>query len=1023
MLPKPVFASGSANTLVRVTFEFHSSIPALMLRFLKSRITLVFLLTCVVAQCLNCPSMLAQKQIGIQKQPFAHAHILYVKFREQSPMLQAWRTHNRKGSIDELSGILGKHDTKPYLDDASYRAAGERLQKHVFETVGEQNPYPILQELSARYLQGMGRWCEVQLLDPQRADLAPILAAKLEALPDVEIAECAPVRIADSTTNDPLVGAQQHLPRIRAFEAWSAVQAALPQSDTSRIIVGVVDTGFDYKHEDLRDAIFINQGESGTDALGRDRRTNGIDDDRNGKIDDWRGWDIAGADGLGEDNDPFLTENSHGTHVAGILGAVTNNNIGVSGAVGLSSRFRLLLVKAGANASSQVIYNGARGVLYAATMGAQVINCSWGSATARSFAEQETIALAQRMGVLVIVSAGNDGRFIPTFPSVYPDILSVGWLNSDDSRSFSSNYYPSLSISAPGSGIYSTFVENRYGISSGTSMAAPQVTAAAALVKLRYPRMTAPQIAQLLKSSADTNDALLGNLAGLFGTGRLNMLRAVQSPTMPSLALDSYTVSDENNNGLLESGERININLSIRAGLGAVESGFVEMRSTIPDTSRYLPFWDELRKQLPAFAASDIRRGVVSFSFRLTRTLLENFEIPLIFNFRSQSGTLLGRDGFVLIANQSYATMRLNNIVATVGTTGRLGYNEYPRRTQGDGVLFKPFPEESLIYDAGIMVASGADSLSSSVRVSAFERDRAFVPTSLVRLVTAPDSSSLIAKSTFQDRNGETDAGVSVEQQVFQNRNPLQQNSLLHSFKITNTSERDFSKLFVGMFFDWDIGNDANRNEVFWDDTLKAGFVRFLGNSTAMGQSPPLPVIAMQMLSGEKTNFYPMVFFDTTANAPTPETFTRSAKYASLTTGIIRTRKEGDVCAVIGAGPIALAKNSSTTVSFSLTIGQTIEEVRAILRGDTSAVRAVRVFPNPAQNLVFLAYTLPEDESVSVEIVNILGQHAAQILENAPRRKGSNQELFNAEILASGTYLVRVKSRSGIKIAPLVVVK
>ncbi|TAE29696.1 MAG: T9SS C-terminal target domain-containing protein [Candidatus Kapaibacterium sp.] len=988
-----------------------------MLYFLKSRIFLVFLLAFTIAQYLNVPPILAQKQ------PFAHAHILYVKFREQSPMLQAWRTHARKGSIDALSGVLGKHDTKPYVDDASYRAAEERLQKHVFETIGEQNPYPVLHELSTRYLHGMGRWCEVHLLDAQRADIAPMLAAKLEALPDVEIAECAPQRKADSTSNDPLVGAQQHLPRIRAFEAWSAVQSALPQSDTSRIIVGVVDTGFDYNHEDLRDVIFINQGESGMDALGRDRRTNGVDDDRNGKIDDWRGWDIAGTDSFTEDNDPLLTENSHGTHVAGILGAVTNNNIGVAGAVGLSSRFRLLLVKCGTNSGSQTIYNGARGVLYAATMGAQVINCSWGSASARSFAEQETIALAQRMGALVVVSAGNDGRFIPMFPSSYPDILSVGWLNSDDSRSFSSNFYPTVGISAPGSGIYATFVDNRYGVLSGTSMAAPQVTAAAALVKLRYPRMTAPHIAQLLKSSADTNDALLGELAGLLGTGRLNMLRAVQSPTIPSLALESYTVSDENNNGVLESGERIQINLSIRAGLGAVERGIVEMRSTIPDTSRFLPFWDDLRKQLPTFAASEIRRGAASFSFRLTRTLLENFEIPLIFSFRSQSGALLGRDGFVLVANQSYATMRLNNIVASVGTTGRLGYNEYPRRTQGDGVAYKPCPAESLIYDGGIMVASGTDSVSTSVRINSFERERSFLPSSLVRLVAAPDSSSLIAKSSFQDRNGATDAGVSVEQQVFQYRNPLQQNSLLHSFKITNTSERDFSKLFVGMFFDWDIGTDASRNEVFWDDTLKAGFVRALGNSSPTGQSPCLPVIALQMLSGEKTNFYPMVFFDTTANAPTPDFFTRSAKYTSLASGIVPTRKEGDVCAVIGAGPIALAKNSSTTVSFSLTIGQTIAEVKALLRGDTNTVQAVRVFPNPAQNLVFLSYSLPNDESVSIEIMNMLGQSVAQVLENVPRRKGSNQELFNTEILASGTYFVRVKSRSRTQVAPLVVVR
>jgi hypothetical protein len=939
----------------------------------------------------------------------ASASIIRVKFKEQSDVYRAWKTNGRKGSIDALFGILGAHTTAPFLDDAMLNTTREALLKQT----SEENPYTVVENLS--------RWCEVRLLpSPNPRSLsAAFLAEKLRSVRGVEYAELPPVRFTDAVPNDPFVTSQQHLQRIRAFEAWDIVQANLPQTSSAPIVVGVVDSGIDYLHEDLAAVMYTNAGEMGMDAQGRDRTTNGIDDDRNGKIDDWRGWDFAGADGTGEDNDPRQTIGIHGTHVAGILGAATNNRIGIAGAFGLSSRLRLLNVKCSSDGSSRNVSNGEKGVLYAAVLGARIINCSWGSSIERSRAEEETIAVAQRLGALVIATAGNNGIFQPSFPSSYPGILSVAWLNDNDMRSGGGSYYPTVSIGAPGNSIYSTIPENRYGTTGGSSMAAPQVSAAAALVKLRFPEMNARQIAQQLKATADNNDTINGNLARLLGTGRVNILRAVQAAAVPSLGLVSYTVTDDNGNGIPEQGERVTLSLTLGSGGGGVEGAFAEMWSPIDTTSRFLPFWEELRKPLVSFAPNEQRRNVVTFAFRLTQTMPIDFDIPLVFTFRAANGSILGRDGIVLKGNQSFVTLSVNNLITTVTSLGRLGYNDYPNRLQGDGFSYKPIPAENLIYDGGFMVASGMDSVSSSVRTNSAERDRAFAAISLLRLTTASDSSFQTARNTFADRNGTTDAGVSVVQQVAQYRNLRQQNTLLQTFTITNTSERDFSRLYAGLFLDWDIGN-ANVNETFWDDTLKMGVVR---NTV----QPNLPVIGVQvltsqMVSAQSVQFYPLKYGDTATNAIFIDAaFSRGDKYKAMSSGIVAGKREGDVCHVIAAGPIALARNAATTVSFAITVASSLEELRAIARGDTSRIAGVRVFPNPSAGAVSAVYTLSDNQNISLDVVNLVGQVVRTYLVDAPRTKGNQAEFLSLDGLASGVYMIRLRTERGIQSAPIIV--
>src|ERR1035437_1954262 len=152
--------------------------------------------------------------------------------------------------------------------------------------------------------------------------------------PDIEYIEPAHKYHVDTVPNDSLVNQQWALAKIHAFDAWNITEG----SDT--VLVGLVDTGIDYLHADIKNKIYINPGEIGTDAQGRDKRSNGIDDDGNGFIDDYMGWDFVdevgypfnttGGDFLGWDNDP-MDQLFHGTFVAGIIAAETNNLIGIAG--------------------------------------------------------------------------------------------------------------------------------------------------------------------------------------------------------------------------------------------------------------------------------------------------------------------------------------------------------------------------------------------------------------------------------------------------------------------------------------------------------------------------------------------------------------------------------------------------------------------------------------------------------------------------------------------------------------------
>ncbi|MFC1585509.1 S8 family peptidase [Fibrobacterota bacterium] len=283
---------------------------------------------------------------------------------------------------------------------------------------------------------------------------------------------------AQEMPNDPLFDKQWSLYNpandrtdVNAVEAWKI------HNGDGGIVIAILDTGIDYYHPDLADNLWENPGEA---------PSNGRDDDGNGFIDDVRGWDFSG-----NTNDP-MDRHFHGTMMAGVAGAVTDNNIGIAG---MMPKVSLMPVKGlsdrGSGNSSDLI----AAIYYAVDNGADIINASWGGG-GFLFAMQEAIEYAADRNVIFVAAAGNyrrDNDERPFYPASYPsdNIVSVGASTRQDSiASFSHVGKESVDLFAPGVDIISTFLNGGYMANNGTSLSAPLVAGCLGLLASISPEAT-----------------------------------------------------------------------------------------------------------------------------------------------------------------------------------------------------------------------------------------------------------------------------------------------------------------------------------------------------------------------------------------------------------------------------------------------------------------------------------------------------------------------------------------------------
>ncbi len=336
------------------------------------------------------------------------------------------------------------------------------------------------------------------------------------------------------------------LKRIQAEPAWDVT------AGSSDIVVAVVDTGIDPNHPDLFPNLWSNPGEV---------PGNGLDDDRNGYVDDTWGWDFVSWDDGTEDPDP-ADGHGHGTHVAGTIAAVGNNGQGI---IGVAWKCRVMALKGLSDEGSGSSDDLARAIVYAADNRARVINMSWGG-EGRSQLLEDVIRYAHGKDVALVAAAGNSNEDASGFmPAGIREVITVAASDPSDHRASFSNWGTKIDVAAPGGGstdpadgrrryvnilscrargtdMYgdgSTLLGGEYIRARGTSMAAPHAAGLCALILSRHPEFTSEEVRGVLRTSADDitdplNDGTSFPGPDIYtGAGRINAARAVRVDSVP----------------------------------------------------------------------------------------------------------------------------------------------------------------------------------------------------------------------------------------------------------------------------------------------------------------------------------------------------------------------------------------------------------------------------------------------------------------------------------------------------------
>ncbi len=444
------------------------------------------------------------------------------------------------------------------------------------DVVGEVD----LRKVYRAHLETRRSWDELQLIIDEFSALDGVISADLEGRHELA-AQTTPYTPSDTRYDE-----QWALTKIMADYAWGFWDTGTTMPGDSTILIGVVDTGVDYEHPDLENILYWNLGEDvNDDGVITAADENNIDDDGNGYIDDFRGWDFAGASsGSSADNDirppqagPYQ-ELSHGTHVAGIAAASTDNGMGVAG---ISFQSKVIATKNATDDDLETpgIYNGYDAILYCAQMGATIINCSWGGSFISSYERNILDNVSDNYGAIVVGACGNsnwdnDDFGHAHYPSDYSKCLSVAATTTVDAKASYSNWGSAIDISAPAGDGYNSatstlstihYNAGEYASWPGTSMASPMVAGALALVNAYFPEAERQWLIDAVLAGADTIDHLNASYTGELGSGRLNVYRAIAMNLYPSLLVQNwdYTIIDDDGDGQLNPGEQAALNVTV----------------------------------------------------------------------------------------------------------------------------------------------------------------------------------------------------------------------------------------------------------------------------------------------------------------------------------------------------------------------------------------------------------------------------------------------------------------------------
>lgn len=621
------------------------------------------------------------------------------------------------------------------------------------------------------------------------------------------------------STSDPLIENQYYLENIHAFEAWEITQG------DDDIAIGIVDSGLDLDHEDIINNLWLNTADP----------IDGTDNDANGYIDDYYGYDFADLD-----NDPSIQNGNHGMIVGGIASASANNGKGIAG-VGYRTKLAALKGFKSSSGTDGGLYEA---ITYAAENGIAILNLSWGRMGVPLQSEQDIINDAVlNHDVVIVAAAGNEGGKSTEenkwYPASYDNVLSVGASDANDNKSSGSTFNYAVDLIAPGVSMYSTVNNNGYANGGpGTSYAAPLVGGAAALVKDVFPNLSALQIMERVRATADdiydvgNND----NYDGKLGKGRLNVYRAVSQSNVKSLRASNPLLSS-NHGDFAFYGDTINIATTLTNYLSAINNPTLTISS--PNDN----FSITEGTILPGYFGSQENKDV-SFEIILDENLEPETTIDLRIDYAEAGYTDF--QFLSVTTSPDYADFGNEKISMTISGDGDLGYNEYGPNFEGSGFQYQL---DTLMTYSGVMLATNPSTVSDNIisNYSTQSRNQDFQVQQYYKFYHHQEADHF-GYSEFTDLN----YPLIIEQS---NATWDGDDYLIIRYRIVNNSASAIDDLSFGVFADWDLDVPTN-NFAEYDPANDYTYARnetndlFAGVKVIGGDNPEYSALDMGAFNG-----------------------------------------------------------------------------------------------------------------------------------------------------------------------------
>ncbi len=863
------------------------------------------------------------------------------------------------------------------------------------------------------------------------SDIDPlVLARKISRLPGVDYAEPRYLYKTTLNTADPI--RNDYVDFHNFNKAWEI------STSSSEVIIGIVDSGVNYEHEDLSDKLWVNEDEI---------PNNGIDDDNNGFVDDYLGWDFwdrgyTDAD-IRSDNDPFSSNNPHGSHVAGIATATPDNNLGLAGS-GFNARY--MAVKVGGapddpsttRNESRSIGFGYEGILYAVLNGADIVNNSWGGGGFSIFG-RDVVNLATEAGVLVIAAAGNDGAEVIQYPADYENVLSVGALGTrGDEIADYTNFGYKVDVFATGT-IRSTVgtsasETSSYSTFQGTSMASPVVSGLAALLKTEYPDWSPERMMlQIRSSSISIEEANRENLKNRLGLGKIDAEEALLTPK-PGIRVDSV----EFLNG---EGELLNVNEEgiIRLHLTNYGTSVTSLSLSISSISENIGLEDGTF-QIGGLSTNE--KSTLDIPISLDERILQTLNSRFFIEFNDTPSQY---SDFRIITYDEIRsnTSQANNLAVSFTPTGNIGF--YDAENTSGGIGFVPYPgtanfnEDNLLYEGGLMLEINQQIANTLRDNPNSPPNRDFLPVSFLKITEPGLISDADGTTIFKPKeiSGIQGAEVTLNTYAFSSDNLA--NSVILNYIVKNRSTTlSFSDVYVGIFNDWDIG-EVNNNSVYYNEANDVLYILEEGDSRH-------PIVALSNLANTSSVLAIENGFEGSENDfqfNIYDGFSKTEKSLSLRAGTNNTEvQSADVSAVVANGPYFIPPGDSISVGFVYTFGEDEQEVLDQVNaakalslfelsdtnddpdlGFPDETSLLQNFPNPFNPSTTFSFNLDRISNVTLSVYNILGQKVRTVLDNERLQGGIHQYPVTLDNLSSGVYFAIMESLGERQIIRITLVK